>query len=247
MYAAPASGRSPLVRELTGEQRGRRVAKTLNEMPSGRAVSPGGCSVKSNMSAPCGRLGARRRPVAAAPWESLAVQQFAERCRGDLTGDSAVVGSGAAMVLQNGEGRTVLQALGEREDHAVAGRVVAEMSKRTNGGDVSRKHLMQRDRVSFGAVYEHRDMAGKPRLIGSTDVVPERQFQLDCQDNLVPKHLLNAGGGPGSSGHVVWVGMGRANVGEKEMAQVRQAVCDARAQRLQVEKLQSEKPYSRHF
>jgi len=44
----------------------------------------------------------------------------------------------------------------------------------------------------------------------------------------------------------VGVGVGKGVVGESEMAQVRRAVCDARAERLQIDKLSSIKPYSRH-
>merc|ERR1712048_471964 len=107
--------------------------------------------------------------------------------------------------------------------------------------------LMQRNKVSFGAVYEHRDAAGKAKLVGSTSVLPEHQFHLDWQENHAVKELSRNGGNPGSSGHLVWVGVGSGPVGEQEMGRVRQAVVDSRAQRLQLEKLSSEKPYSRHF
>ena len=38
---------------------------------------------------------------------------------------------------------------------------------------------------AFQAVYEHRDFSGKPRLIGSTDKVPEQQFELDWTSDAV--------------------------------------------------------------
>lgn len=102
--------------------------------------------------------------------------------------------------------------------------------------------------VSFGAVYEHRDQTGKPRLVASTDVLPERQFQLDWQESAAVRDLCKThSGAPGSSGRLVWVGIGSGPVGQEEMAQVRQAVVEARAERLRIDKLGSAKPYSRHF
>ena len=56
---------------------------------------------------------------------------------------------------------------------------------------------------------------------------------------------LTAGRGSSS---VVWAGVGRrsAGVGEGEMAVIREAVVDSRAERLRISRLRSIKPYSAH-
>ena len=46
---------------------------------------------------------------------------------------------------------------------------------------------------------------------------------------------------------LVWAGMGTGFLGEQEMGEVRRAVMEKRSKRLQIEKLQSIKPYSRHL
>lgn len=204
----------------------------------------------------------RRQPVNSLPWESPAVQQFALSLQ-DSTGSSRP----AAMILEGRHG-TVLQAVGEVEDHKVAGKIVADIQRDANAlqnssASSSRPGTQQgtqlkrvehglpapitRPKISFGAVYEHHDFAGKPRLVSSTAAMPERQFQLDWQNNATVRELCQQhGDAPGSSGKLVWVGVGSGPVGEQEMGRVRQAVVDARAERLQLQKLSSEKPYSRH-
>lgn len=196
------------------------------------------------------RLDTRRRPLEAAPWESIAVQRLAGKLRDTRAMEAG--GAPSAMILQGQNGGTILQAIGENEDHKVAGKAVLDLRQRqaTGGGPAGSTPstaVEQRSRVAFGAVYEHRDAAGKPRLVGSTNVLPERQFQLDWQENNSIKQLTTRGDGPGSSGHLVWVGIGSGPLGEQEMTTVRQAVVDARSERLKIEKLGSEKPYSRHF
>lgn len=165
------------------------------------------------------------------------------------------------MVLQGADG-VVLQAVGDVEDHKVAGRVVADIQREHIGekpmeaargtqlvrAGTAKAPLLQQ-RVAFGAVYEHRDFAGRPRLVASTNVLPERQFQLDCQQHPAVRDLVSARGGsaaPGASGQLVWVGVGAGQVGEAEMTRVREAVVDARAERFRLEKLSGVKPYSRH-
>ena len=97
----------------------------------------------------------------------------------------------------------------------------------------------------FGAVYEHVDACGKPKLINSTDIVPEQQYLEDGRNRSDVSRLLTAERG---RSRVVWAGIGRrvAGVGEGEMAVIRQAVVDDRASRLRIEKLSSIKPYSAH-
>ena len=52
----------------------------------------------------------------------------------------------------------------------------------------------------------------------------------------------------GGGAQVVWAGVGRkiAGVGDHEMAMVRDAVAQQRAERLHLTKLESIKPYSHH-
>jgi len=194
----------------------------------------------------------RRQNVNALPWESPAVQNFAASLSSSSSGRSA------AMILEGRQG-TVLQAVGEIEDHKVAGSMVAEIQKEANNSTSARQDSsalarlergqrapIHQQRIAFGAVYEHRDSAGKPRLVSSTATVPERQFKLDWENNPTVRDLCKAGNPPGSSAKLVWVGVGSGPVGDDQMSRVRQAVVDARAERLALEKLSSEKPYSRH-
>ena len=97
----------------------------------------------------------------------------------------------------------------------------------------------------FGAVYEHVDACGRPKLIASTSITPERQYLEDGRSSSQVSRLLTAERG---SSRVVWAGIGRrvAGVGEGEMAVLRQAVVDDRAARNRVEKLSGIKPYSAH-
>ncbi|KAH8067859.1 hypothetical protein JL720_12359 [Aureococcus anophagefferens] len=97
----------------------------------------------------------------------------------------------------------------------------------------------------FGAVYEHVDACGRPKLVASTSITPERQYLEDGRSSSQVSRLLTAGRG---SSRVVWAGIGRRNagVGEGEMAVIRQAVVDDRSSRLRVEKLAGIKPYSAH-
>lgn len=220
----------------------------------------------SMMPVPRVHLERRRKPVAAAPWDSLAVQQFSSMMYNSSVFEAGLAPS--AMILQAPGGHTILQAIGEAEDHKVASRTVADIQTHLHKdgnsrlapqglGGTTESQLkvvrsgqpapLQQSRVSFGAVYEHRDASGKAKIVGSTAVVPEHQFQLDWQEHGVVKELSKHSHAPGSSGHLVWVGVGAGPVGEQEMARVRQAVVDARSERLKIEKLSSEKPFSRHF
>eukprot|EP00746_Dinoflagellata_sp_MGD_P005199 gnl/MRDRNA2_/MRDRNA2_110065_c0_seq1.p1 gnl/MRDRNA2_/MRDRNA2_110065_c0~~gnl/MRDRNA2_/MRDRNA2_110065_c0_seq1.p1 ORF type:complete len:207 (+),score=38.35 gnl/MRDRNA2_/MRDRNA2_110065_c0_seq1:69-689(+) len=192
------------------------------------------------------------RPPGAAPWESNAVRTLAERAH-----DKGL----ASMELRGPQG-IALQAIGSPEDHEVAGRVVAEIQKRGNSNqnrapraqrglttsalEANREkaaEIQAREQLSFGAVYEHRDSCGKPRLIGSTNKMPERQFALDWKQHEEVRAL-------GTNGRLrselVWAGVGRGVVGEEEMSLVREAVVHTRSERLRIEKLSGIKPYSQH-
>ena len=101
----------------------------------------------------------------------------------------------------------------------------------------ARARRAEKDYV-FGAVYEHCDSTGAPRLVASTSMTPEDAFIEDGRRHTGVAALLTRGRG---SSHVVWAGVGRrsAGVAEGEMAYMRQAVVDARATRLSAQKLSS--------
>jgi len=169
-----------------------------------------------------------------------------------------VSGNASTMVMQGPKG-VVLQAIGSKQDHKVAGRLVTKIEKMAmkNKGPVKEQpptpprdrpsasgstSLAKRDpekgpsttEWSFGAVYEHRDAFGKPKLIGSTDKLPERQFMLDNKQG-VPSDMKQA---------VVWAGVSKMPA--DSMTEIRRGVADARSKRLEIDKLGSIKPYSHH-
>lgn len=204
----------------------------------------------------------------APPWESAAVRDFASRLHDPA--ERGTQGALSAMVLEGPKG-VLLQAVGEDADHKVAGQTVADIQKRNkapsaprgldhrpptpprdrkgkaSSSELARKSAgdAQEEQVAFGAVYEHRDSAGKPRLIGSTSRMPERQLELDWRQNEDVRKLATENKG-GSQAGLVWVGVGRGPVGQAEMAEVRRAVVDKRSERLRIEKLSGIKPYSAH-
>mmetsp|Transcript_33976 Transcript_33976/g.79120 ORF Transcript_33976/g.79120 Transcript_33976/m.79120 type:complete len:214 (+) Transcript_33976:33-674(+) len=174
--------------------------------------------------------------------ESPALHRLFDRSRNDET-------EVKAMMLQGPAGRALL-AIGAQDDHDVASRAAANIQRRTEQrpgakgvhADRPSKALeTSKTTLHFGAVYEHRDFSGKPRLIGSTDKVPEQQFELDWSSDAV-KSLRK----DGMRSELVWAAVGSGVIGAAEMAEVRQSVMDARSDRLKVEKLRGIKPYSRH-
>ena len=90
----------------------------------------------------------------------------------------------------------------------------------------------------------HRDGCGVPKIISSTSALPEQQFLEDGRTSSTVSRLLGTRG----TSKVVWAGIGRrsAGVGEGEMAVIREAVVDSRAERLRISRLRSIKPYSAH-
>lgn len=177
----------------------------------------------------------------ARPWQSDAVASLASDVVAQRDG-------GAAMVLQGPQG-TVIQAIGCKEDHAVAGRMVADLQqKQVKRGQVAQRPptpprgshsdtlqcARRPENWSFGAVYEHRDAFGKPRLVGSTDKLPERQFLLD-KNHGIPSDMNQA---------VVWAGVSK--LPPEDMTAVRREVAHERSVRLNLDKLSSIKPYSHH-
>ena len=112
-------------------------------------------------------------------------------------------------------------------------------------GHVQTRGNRSRSDYIFGAVYEHTDSFGRPKVVGSTALTPEQQFLEDGRNHSAVSRLLTVEQG---SSHVVWAGIGRrsAGVGEGEMAVIRESVVHERAKRMHIGKLGSIKPYSRH-
>ena len=317
-----------------------RSPRGQSSRPGGRSagVSPGGDSAA--LAGP-GRADVRRRPptpgmgssesLAEEPWKSPAVSQLVNQM--GYTG--SVV---QPMVIQGPDGRMVLGAVGEVEDHAAAGEYLhrlhqsrAQRTHTARGG--SSRHKLSLDSstaaqrqtrngqrgknaasrqtsslvqmlggnggdkpgsssITFGAVYEYRDAFGKPKIVSSTETVPEAQFVADTQDTsghhasalraigdgvpgrstdgrlkqfqsardreLAPHDSRRATSWHGTNGQVVrklmtsgtpavvWAGCAREPIGRNEMEGVRRAIVEERSRRLNIAKLRSAKPYSRH-
>lgn len=101
----------------------------------------------------------------------------------------------------------------------------------------------RRPDVAFGAVYEHRDVFGRPRFVGDTDSVVEDSIVRDRKENRAVRSLLDDHGG---SSEVVWAGVGAGPIGHGEMKEIREAIVESRVQRNRARKLRGNKPYSRH-
>ena len=190
-------------------------------------------------------------------------------------------------MMVEGPRGTSLRAVGEANDHKVAGDALSQLmaEKRRTGlmggpgssgakGEVllpppadaprdkkppsrfrtrefedvelrGRRSMSNRNEYAFGAVYEHVDSFGKPRIVSSTMRTPEVQFLEDGRSDRRIAKLLTQGRG---TSNVVWAGVGRlsAGVGDGEMGVIREAIAQERSKRLNIEKLQSIKPYSAH-
>lgn len=119
------------------------------------------------------------------------------------------------------------------------------MSGLSMGRPSSARKRAETDDYVFGAVYEHTDSFGKPKMLGTTSDRPEVAFRRDVTEHRGVARLLGGGGG---SSRVVWAGVGRriAGLGEAEIATVTQSVAADRSARLRVTQLSGIKPYSRH-
>jgi hypothetical protein len=117
-------------------------------------------------------------------------------------------------------------------------------AERERGRAIARRHANEAAaKVVFGAVYEYRDVFGRPKFVGSTSDAPERRFIEDVDAHAGVNELLSRKCG---STAVVWAGCGRGPVGEGEMARIRSEIVEDRSRRMETEKLSSIKPYSRH-
>ena len=221
--------------------------------------------------------------LAVAPWQSSSVKSLVKRA--GRRGDGGVASVEPMMV--EGPRGTSLRAVGEANDHKVAGDALSQLmaQKRRTGltggpgssgakGEVllpppadaprdekppsrfrtrefedvelrGRRSMSNRSEYAFGAVYEHVDSFGKPRIVSSTMRTPEVQFLEDGRSDRRIAKLLTQGRG---TSNVVWAGVGRlsAGIGDGEMGVIREAIAQERSKRLNVEKLQSIKPYSAH-
>jgi len=153
------------------------------------------------------------------------------------------------LAIEHGGGNLAASSKGS---HKPTQRRASSASVRQNRS-LARRGNAVGDTFSFGAVYEHYDSFGKPRLVASTIILPEIAFRQDAIAHTSVAALIGRGDDHGQGkrkgdSKVVWAGVGRrsAGLGNAEMNEVREAVATARASRLQLDKLQSPKPYSKH-
>lgn len=195
-----------------------------------------------------------------APWQSPAVLELRQG-----------VGKreGAAPMMIEGRYGTALAAIGEPRDHKVAGRALGQamtvqlqptVKAGALGGPAARRggalasagggclavSNAKRHGASFGAVYEYRDDAGKPRFVGGTSEQPEAAYAGDFEKHAGVRNMFEGAHEAPGRAHVVWAAVGGGHCGDVEMKAVREAVCRARAERQQIRELAGAKPYSRH-
>jgi hypothetical protein len=179
------------------------------------------------------------RQLAKRPWQSPAVLK--------LAGQLGEKNGGVLPMIVEGPVGTILSAVGENTDHAIAGNVLAQAQQQrvANGIPMSRgRNLANRNSGrSFGMVYEHKDSFGRPKYVGHSSGVAEEKFARDASSHQNVKNLLTYEQG---RSEVVWAGCGTFPLGHEQMLQVRTQICDARAQRNASEKLSGPKPYSKH-
>ena len=195
-----------------------------------------------------------------APWQSPAILELTQG-----------VGKreGAAPMMIEGRHGTALAAVGEQRDHKVAGRALGQamavklqpiVKAGALGGPAARRggalasagggclavSNAKRHGASFGAVYEYRDGAGKPRFVGGTSEQPEAAYAGDFAQHAGVRNMFEGAREAPGRAHVVWAAVGGGHCGDAEMKAVREAVCRARADRQQIRELAGAKPYSRH-
>ena len=195
-----------------------------------------------------------------APWQSPAILELTQG-----------VGKreGAAPMMIEGRHGTALAAIGEQRDHQVAGRALGQAMAiqlqpivkagalggpaamrggalgSAGGGCLAVSNAKQHG-ASFGAVYEYRDGAGKPRFVGGTSEQPEAAYAGDFAQHAGVRNMFEGAREAPGRAHVVWAAVGGGHCGDAEMKAVREAVCRARADRQQIRELAGAKPYSRH-
>lgn len=195
-----------------------------------------------------------------APWQSPAILELTQG-----------VGKreGAAPMMIEGRHGTALAAVGEQRDHKVAGRALGQamavklqpiVKAGALGGPAARRggalasagggclavSNAKRHGASFGAVYEYRDGAGKPRFVGGTSEQPEAAYAGDFAQHAGVRNMFEGAREAPGRAHVVWAAVGGGHCGDAEMKAVREAVCRARADRQRIRELAGAKPYSQH-
>jgi hypothetical protein len=147
-----------------------------------------------------------------APWQSPAVLELAQKA-----------GKGrpeASPMIIEGRTGTVLAAVGEQRDHAVAGRALGAamaqpklmagpmalgggaraqqqpgrggnaIAASSGGGRLAAGTNRQRHGAAFGAVYEYRDGAGKPHFVAGTSELPEAAYAEDFESHASVRKLF---------------------------------------------------------
>jgi len=171
------------------------------------------------------------------PWQSPAVLSLASRL--GMIGHDTV----QPMVVEGPAG-TVLSAVGEEADHRIAGDILQQCQEdRVSRGEPMPFGLVKGQERSFGLVYEHKDSFGKPVFVGHSSGIAEERFKIDKKAHQSVKNLLTYENG---KSEVVWAGSGTFPVGHEQMKAMRTHICEARAERNNIEKLTGPKPYSRH-
>ena len=190
--------------------------------------------------------------LAKQPWRAPSVQRLAQQL-----GTNKLV----QPMMVEGPAGTILTAVGEQEDHAVAGEVLrqAQEARAKRGTPMPWGNAPDPNQTSssmttapanaggagksaFAAVYEHRDCFGLPRAVGCTHTVPEQRFLEDQENHQGVSTLMRRGG----SSEVVWAGVGSYPLGPREMEVLMGEIAQRRAAQHKVQKLQGPKPYSRH-
>ena len=122
------------------------------------------------------QLGVRQRP-----WQSPAVLSLAEKLSQRQ--------SNILPMMVEGPVGTVLTAVGEHEDHKIAGSVLAHaQEQRVSNNIPMTRELAKAGGRSFGMVYEHRDAFGRPIYVGHSDGLAEERFAIDRE-----RHQVSSG------------------------------------------------------
>jgi len=179
-----------------------------------------------------GPRGTALRAVGEAEDHKIASKMVVDLERSRLT-SQACNGSLARQSAQDHQRRNAAPRSSDIALSVPPGRAMGERAAWPHGG-------LRKD-VAFGAVYEYRDSCGTPQVVASTGKMPERQFLLDLRHH---EHALAGKQEPS----IVWAGVsdGAGGLNDAQMTEVRRAVADGRADRLQAKKLSDIKPYSHH-
>lgn len=206
---------------------------------SSRTTRDGNCVKEGNSTQ--SHVGAEGNVFKAKPWVAPSVQ--------NLTRQMGAVRDATPLIIEGIRG-DVINAVGTPTDNNIASRVLsnAQENRVQQGvpllGGSSRINSNSKTNKVFGAVYEHRDCFGVPKVVGHTDGVPEARFSEDTKNHQDVRNMMTYEGGRSK---VVWAGTA-ALPGEssKVMQGITSNIVDRRSEELRIEKLGGTKPYSRH-